>query len=341
MQATAGRDTDTWPARSRQGAKCRLILGRKPGQFARKTGEDVMSAQAAARQAGNRMPADVAEKIRAIGPVIDPPATFAVYAPLHEREPYPGVRIVRDATYGPDERHALDVFVPENASGPRPVFMFVHGGGYTAGHKRQGDNFYFDNIMLWAARNGMIGVNATYRLAPDHAWPAGAADVGAAVKWVRENIGRHGGDPKRLFLAGHSAGATHVGCYAVMPQFQPQGGPGLAGLILLSGVYDLSIAELDERYASYFGSDRSKLAERSPFAGLLKLQIPLFTAYTELEPPPLLEQSERLVAALKRANRPARILKLDRHSHISITMSINSGDTQLSDAMLDFVRAHA
>ncbi|MEX0590578.1 MAG: alpha/beta hydrolase, partial [Xanthobacteraceae bacterium] len=163
-----------------------------------------MSGQAAVKASGGRMPADVAGKIRAIGAVIDPPATAAIYAPLHEREPYAGVKIVRDAKYGADERQALDVFTPEGASGPRPVFMFVHGGGYTAGHKREGDNFFYDNIMLWAARNGMVGVNATHRLAPAHPWPAGAADVGAAVQWVRENIARHGGDAKRLFLAGHS-----------------------------------------------------------------------------------------------------------------------------------------
>ena len=296
-----------------------------------------MSGQAAAKASGGRMPADIAGKIRAIGPVIDPPATAAVYAPLHEKEPYAGVKVMRDLKYGPHARQALDVFEPAQAGGPRPVLIYVHGGGYTAGHKRDGSNFYFDNIMLWAARNGLVGVNATYRLAPDHAWPAGAEDVGAIVRWVRANIARYGGDAARIFLIGHSAGGTHVGSYAVMQQFHGTAGHGLSGLILLSGVYDLSIVNPDERYMSYFGSDKSKYAERSPFAGLLELQLPLFVAYGELEPPPLLEQSERLAAALTKAKRPAHIVKLAGHSHISITMSINSGDTELSDAMLEFI----
>lgn len=295
-----------------------------------------MSRQAAARAIGNRMPPDIAAKIRAIGPVIDPPATAVIYAPLHEKEPYAGVKVTRDARYGADERQALDVFAPAETGPPRPVFVYVHGGGYVGGHKRVSE-FFHDNIMLWAARNGMVGVNATYRLAPAHPWPAGAEDVAAAVRWVRANIASHGGDPDRVFLTGHSAGATHVATYAVMPQFHDADGAGLAGVILLSGNYDLTIARHAGSYVQYFGEDRSKYAERSPFAGLLTTTIPLFVAYAELEPPPLFEQSERLVAALERERRGARVVQLANHNHISITYSINTGDTELTDAMLEFV----
>jgi triacylglycerol lipase len=298
-----------------------------------------MSKPAAAKPTGGKMPRDIATKIRAIGTVIDPPATAAVYAPLHEKEPYAGVKVTRDVKYGPDPRHILDIFEPAQASGPRPVFIYVHGGGYTGGHKRDGDNFFFDNIMLWAARHGMIGVNATYRLAPAHAWPAGPEDVAAVVRGVRAHVAKHhGGDPARIFLAGHSAGGTHVASYVVMPQFHGPDGHGLRGLILISGNYDIStVTNPDERYVSYFGADTSKYAERSPFAGLAKTDVPLFVAYGGLEPPPLLEQSERLVAALENGNRKADVIQLPDHGHISITYSINTEDTELSDAMLAFI----
>ena len=285
------------------------------------------------------MPRDVAEKIRAIGPVIDPPATAAVYAPLHQKEPYAGVKVTRDIKYGPDARQALDLFVPEGAGIGRPVFIFIHGGGYTGGHKREGSNFFYDNIMLWAAKNGMVGVNATHRLAPAHAWPAGPEDVAGAVRWVLSNISAHGGDPKRVFLCGHSAGGTHVASYAVMPQFHRVDGSGLKGLILISGNYDLSAVKTpDERYRSYFGDDISKYGERSPFTGLLKLPIPLMMAYAELEPPFIAAQSENLETALRNAKRNFRSIKLKGHSHISITYAINTTDTELSDAMLQFIK---
>ena len=298
-----------------------------------------MSKPAAARPSGGTMPPDVAEKIRAIGAVIDPPATAAVYAPLHEKEPYAGVKVTRDVKYGPDARHVLDIFEPAQAGSPRPVLIYVHGGGYTGGHKREGDNFFFDNVMLWAVRNGMIGVNATYRLAPDHPWPAGPEDVAAVVRGVSAHVARHhGGDPARIFLVGHSAGGTHVASYAVMPQFHGPEGHGLRGLILISGNFDISaVTKPDERYVSYFGADTSRYAERSPFAGLLRTDIPLFVAYAELDPPPLLAQSEQLVAALGNAKRRAHVIKLPNHGHISIVYAINTGDTELSDAILAFI----
>ena len=119
------------------------------------------------------MPPDIAAKIKEIGRGIDPPKTAAIYAPLQQKEPYAGVKVVRDLKYGPDARNALDVFMPESAAGPLPVFIFVHGGGFVAGNKRgPGNSPFYDNFMLWAAKNGMVGVNATYRLAPANPWPA-------------------------------------------------------------------------------------------------------------------------------------------------------------------------
>lgn len=295
--------------------------------------------RAAEKPASGTMPADLAAKVRAIGPVIDPPATAAIYKSLHLREPYPGVKIERDIKYGPHERHILDVFTPEKADGPRPVLIFIHGGGYVGGHKREGDNFFYDNIMLWAATNGMVGVNATYRLAPDHPWPAGAEDVSSVVRWVVENIATRGGDPKRIFLAGHSAGGTHVATYVAQPQFHGPHGVALSGLLLISGNYDLSKVPADERYSAYFGTDQSKYAERSPIEGLLKTEVPLFAAYGEHEPPFLLEQSENLLAALKQAGRKVHSVFLPGHSHISITYHINTDDRRLSDEMLEFMRS--
>lgn len=294
----------------------------------------------AEKTASGTMPADIAAKIRAIGPVIDPPATAAVYAPLHPREPYAGVKVVRDIKYGGDERHALDVFTPADAGGARPVLIFIHGGGYTGGHKREGDNFFYDNVMLWAAHHGMVGVNATYRLAPKDAWPAGAEDIAGVVRWTVENIARHGGDPKRIFLAGHSAGGTHVATYVAQERFHAPTGHSLAGLILISGNYDLSKVPADARYAAYFGPDQSKYAERSPFAGLLKTDIPIFAAYGGLEPPFLFEQSKNLISALEKAGRNVTSAYLPDHSHTSITYHINTADTELADAMLAFVQKH-
>ncbi len=162
------------------------------------------------------MPLDIfamAAKIRSLGNEIAPAAiegTAKLYAPEHEREPYQGIKMSRDQRYGADPRHLLDVFESQARDMPRPVLLFVHGGGFVAGDKHRPGSPYQDNVAIWAVRHGMVGVNMTYRLAPQYPWPAGAMDVGAAVAWVRANIARYGGDPARLFLMGTSAGAAHA-----------------------------------------------------------------------------------------------------------------------------------
>src|ERR1700694_2518474 len=144
---------------------------------------------------GSPMPEDIAAKLLELGRVIDPPKTAELYAPLQEKEPYHGVRIERDIKYGPADRNLLDVFVPEMASSDRPVLMFVHGGAFIRGNKRMPGLPFYDNIMLWAVKNGFVGVNITYRLAPEFPWPAGVEDTAMAIQWVSDNIGERGGDP--------------------------------------------------------------------------------------------------------------------------------------------------
>src|SRR6202790_36774 len=164
------------------------------------------------------MPDEIAWKLMELGRVVDPPKTAALYAPLQQKEPYQSVKIERDLKYGTADRNLLDVFMPETPSPPRPVLIFVHGGAFVAGDRRESGTPFYDNIMLWAVRNGFVGVNMTYRLAPRAKWPAGAEDIGSAVQWVANNIGGRGGDPARIYLMGHSAGAVHVASYVSHPE---------------------------------------------------------------------------------------------------------------------------
>ena len=122
-------------------------------------GAILLATAASAQQ--SPMPEDLAWKLLELGRVIDPPKTAAIYAPLQEKEPYAGVKVERDIKYGPAERHLLDVFAPETAAGNRPVLIFVHGGAFVGGNKRNPGSPFYDNIMLWAAMSGFVGVNTT------------------------------------------------------------------------------------------------------------------------------------------------------------------------------------
>jgi len=288
---------------------------------------------------------EMAARIRALGDQIVPASiegTAKLYGPHHEREPYQGVTVTRDQAYGADARHLLDVFEPQSAGAARPVLLFVHGGGFIAGDKHRPGTPYQDNVALWAVRHGMIGVNMTYRLAPQHPWPAGAMDVGAAVAWVRAHIGQHGGDPDRIILMGTSAGAAHAASYAVNHRFQADGDSGLAGLVLLSGLYDMVTAPGNEMKSAYFGDDEANHVAGSTLAGLAKTPIPLLVVLTEMDPPEFQRQTLVLLEHyLKRNGRLPYFVHMNGHNHLSSTMHLNTADTSLGERILDFIALHA
>ena len=288
-------------------------------------------------QVPSAVPASIAAELLKIGPVVAPPPTEKLYAPLAEREPYAGVQVRRDVRYGADARNLLDVFTPDKAQAHQPVLVFVHGGAFMRGERRTGDSPFYDNIMLWAVRQGMVGVNMTYRLAPAHPWPAAQQDIQSALKWVRENIAASGGNPQRIILMGHSAGAAHVAQYVGHPQFHVAPGSGLAGAVLLSGLFDPVTAESNPPLQAYFGKDAAQYPARSAVPGLVAANVPLLLAYAELDPQDFHTQSEQLNAALCKVGQCPGLYKLIGHSHMSEIYSINSADKTVGNLMKQLV----
>jgi triacylglycerol lipase len=288
-------------------------------------------------------PTDISRRIRALGTEISRAAiegTAALYAPFHEREPYEGVSLARDVSYGSNERHRLDVFHAAGAAQPtaRAVLLFVHGGGFIGGDKKMPGSVYNDNVALWAARHGLVGVNMTYRLAPQFTWPAGAEDVGAALEWVRRNIARHGGDPRRIVLLGTSAGAVHVASFLTQRQLHPADGAGVAGAVLLSGIYDLTLMPSNRLHTAYYGSDERQYRRASTLEGLLETPVPLMLVLTEMDPADFQRQAlELLKAWFARHGRWPYFVHMPGHNHLSSTMHLNTPDRYLGEQILEFI----
>ncbi len=223
---------------------------------------------------GAGVPAEIAARLRASGPVLNVAQALKLYIPLQAAAPKEGVKRTNDIAYGPAERHRLDVYEPApRPAGPAPVLIFIHGGAFAAGNKSTPGSPFYDNIGYYFARHGVLTINATYRLAPKDPWPAGAADIGAVVRWARENADTFGGDSGRIFLMGHSAGATHAAAYAFMKGLHPKEGTGLLGVILVSGIYDPALEESipaaflggvpGNPNRAYYGPDTKLYPERS------------------------------------------------------------------------------
>jgi acetyl esterase/lipase len=285
------------------------------------------------------MDAELARRVAAIGDVVGPDQAAAsreLFVALHETPPYGGVDVLRDAAYGPHERHRLDVFAPAGAR-DLPVVVFVHGGGFVAGDKSTPGTPYHDNVGLWAARSGMVGVTMNYRLAPEHRWPSGADDVGAAVAWLAANVADHGGDPSRIVLMGSSAGATHVAGYVATPDRHA----ALRGIVLLSGAYDLPAFDAS-LLAPYVGPDPEALRAASPLPGLVASGLPILFAVAEHDPPISHRQAAALFEALfERDRRVPPMAFLPGHNHFTEVLHLNAVDDVLGRQIAAFVERYA
>ena len=244
-------------------------------------------------------------------------------------------RVTRDIAYGPDPRNRLDLFTREGLSGA-PVFVFVHGGGFVGGDKHNEGSPFYSNMGDFAARHGMVGVTITYRLAPQHRFPAGLDDLALAVDWVRANVAAHGGDPARIVLCGQSAGATHVAGYLAHRRAHSE---GIAGGVLMSGIFDTLTAQPNAMAEAYYGEDRRGWGPASCMAGLLATPVPLQFSVAEFDPDDFQQQAAQVVTQWQQTKgRLPEMQYLSGHNHLTPALSIGSDSREVERMVAGFVR---
>lgn len=293
------------------------------------------------------VPPEVRREMAEIGPVWgrDIGAHIAriteLFTEILARMPARGVRCTApDAAYGRHERHRLDVYRHAAQTAPAPALLFVHGGAFVRGSRNKTDQIY-SNVARFFAAEGMVGVNIGYRLADAAPYPGATQDIAAAVAWVKANADEHGIDPDRLFLMGHSAGGAHAATYAYDSRFQPAGGHGLAGLLLVSGrvrAETLPDNPNREKVVAYYGPDPELHEAVSAVNHVTAGTLPTFLAWAEFENPLIDMHMAELGFALARAKRrsPPQVW-LRGHNHTSAVAHIGTDDTRLADEILAFV----
>jgi len=142
-----------------------------------------------------------------------------------------------DIAYGSDPQHRLDVYVPDEAAAVlSPVVVFWHGGHWRFGDKR---DYRFVGAAL--AGSGFNAVLPNYRHYPQVKMPGFMDDAARAALWSAAHAGDYGGDPRRLYLMGHSAGAHMAALLTLDARYLAAAGepaPQVAGVVGLSGAYD-------------------------------------------------------------------------------------------------------
>ena len=142
-------------------------------------------------------------------------------------------RVARNLPFGAHPRLKLDLYAPRAADGrARPIVVFIHGGSWRGGSK---DGYGFAG-RAFAARGFLVAV-PNYRLVPEVRYPAFVEDGAAAVRWLRTNAGRYGGDPDRIVLVGHSAGAYNAAMLALNERFLGADRAAVRGWVGLAGPY--------------------------------------------------------------------------------------------------------
>jgi triacylglycerol lipase len=319
-----------------------------------------------------QVPPDIAKELVEIGRGVCVPETAKIYRPLHPNPPYKGVSFTRDISFGPDPKDVLDVAVGEKGGGSRPVLIYISGG---AGNKQQGGengDVFYDNVMLWATKNGMTGVNVQRH--PGQAWDDPAKAVGMAVQWVQTNISKYKGNPERVFAWSQSAGNVPLSTYVGHSGLWGPKGVGLKGVIFMSPPPFNILPATPKPTEGGFGPcggpgappaagagapgggrgdgkgggggrgkaepvDQATLLARSNLPGLVSSKVPFMLSVAELDPPNIIAFAETLRDELCKAGHCATYMVYKDHSHISEVMSPDTADTSVTGPILKWMKS--
>lgn len=224
-----------------------------------------------------------------------------------------------DCRYGDDVYQRIALFVPTRPLGP--VLMYMHGGGWTSGFKEM---LAFMAPGLTEA--GIIFASAGYRLAPAHVFPTGYEDAARAVAWLHAHVGEHGGDPRRLFLGGHSAGGHYAALLAVRHDWQERRGlprDVIRGCTPVSGVYDLTATSGISTRPRFLGpADSGCERDASPIFNIQgRPPVPFLIAHGDQDFPHLMRQAAEMETALREAGGKVERMVFPGRTHFTASLA--------------------
>jgi acetyl esterase/lipase len=250
----------------------------------------------------------------------------------------------------PVERNVLDVHAPKDAKG-LPVVFWIHGGGWQAGDKSQ-----VKEKPRWFTERGFVFVSTNYRLLPKVEMETIFRDVARSIGWVHKHIAAHGGDPGRIFVMGHSAGAQLAALMCADERWlKAEGVPmsALRGCVPVDGdTYDIpAMIETAEtrlrvhgepmpRYGHRlkFGNDPAKHRDYSAVTHAAKGKgLPPFLVLYVADHPDCAAQARRLGRALKEAEVPATLFGAKDTNHVKLNDLLGTPGDPATKALEDFL----
>jgi arylformamidase len=262
------------------------------------------------------------------------------------------MKIARDVPYAAsnDPRQRLDIYAPEGGR-DLPVVFWIHGGGWQTGDRT--------SVQLKPSafvKKGLVFVSTGYRLLPDVEMAEIFRDIAKSVRWVHEHIAEYGGDPKRILVMGHSAGAQLAALISIDDRYLKAEGLSLSiikGCVTVDGdTYDVpAIIETAETrwrvhrlppskwgHREKFGNDPAKHRDYSAVTHVAKDKgIPPFLILHVSDHPDTRAQAQRLEAALKEAAVPVKRFAATQTDHNKLNESLGLPDDPPTKALFEFV----
>ncbi|TDQ08173.1 alpha/beta hydrolase [Pedobacter metabolipauper] len=240
-------------------------------------------------------------------------------------------------------RTQLNVFHKTKVDTAQDVIIFIHGGSWSTGKKETywwlGRNF---------ARKGVVTVILNYSLAPNYKYEQMATDCAAAVKWTVNNIKNYGGNPKRIFLMGHSAGAHLAELINADPKyFKAAGLPNPIKGMILDDAFGLDMneyltkAEKDANYDNFirtFSADPAIWTKGSPLNYVSYIRNPHLIFYGEKTYPAIQIQSERLNKILTDHKIRTEMHVIKNKKHVGMISQMIFGWNKLYKYSIDFIK---
>lgn len=227
------------------------------------------------------------------------------------------IQLTQSVAYAERSRHRLDVCQPRGAVAA-PVIIFFYGGAWQSGYKE-----LYRYVAKSLARRGYVAVVPDYRIYPEVRYPDFLDDGALVVRWVKDNIARFGGDPNKLFLKGHSAGAHIAAMLSIDSRWLGKVGltprRDIAGLIGIAGPYDFMPLRDEKLKVIFGGADRPETQPISHVSPGVPPSLLMTGSRDRLVEP---GNSARLAARLVAAGNAATVLTYQRVGHFIIIAAV-------------------
>jgi acetyl esterase/lipase len=247
-----------------------------------------------------------------------------------------GYTLDADIAYGDLARQRLDVYRPSKPRAvPAPVVVFFYGGAWS-----NGDRGDFRFVGQFLASQGFVAVIPDYRLRPEVAFPAFLDDGAKALRWVQDHIAEQGGDPQRLLLMGHSAGAYNAMMLALDRRYGAGAGFDAArirGVVGLAGPYDF---KLDTDLLRWVFGAAPDPRETQPVNFVSSGAPPVLLVTGDADETVDPENSRSLARRLEGVKSPVALREVPRLSHLDVVLLLTwlgYPDKSVRDEIIQFL----